>query len=121
MMLWTFAGQFGLLGDDYTFQKAVSAAFHPPAARRCDVSCFVSQVFYTSFFPVFCSPPILWAARWLPPPSSILTSETTNSTTFTHCKIVTFHFEPRHELKTVFGYGLLCACIMCPMAVAGDV
>ena len=42
MMLWTFAGQFGLLGDDYTFQKAV---------------------FYTSFFPVFCSPPIVWAAR----------------------------------------------------------
>lgn len=25
MMLWTFAGQFGLLGSDYTFQKAVSA------------------------------------------------------------------------------------------------
>lgn len=67
MMLWTFAGQFGLLGTDYTFQKAV---------------------FYTSFFPVFCSPPILYAAR--------------------------------HELKTVFGYGLLCACIMCPMAVAGQ-
>jgi hypothetical protein len=25
MMLWAFAGQFGLLGNDYTFQKAVSA------------------------------------------------------------------------------------------------
>ena len=53
--------------------------------------------------------------------ASIITSETTNSATLTHCKIVTFRFEPRHELKTVFGYGLLCACIMCPMAVAGDV
>ncbi len=70
MMLWTFAGQFGLLGDDYTFQKAVSTASYPSAARRCDFSCFVSQVFYTSFFPVFCSPPILWAARL--PTASIL-------------------------------------------------
>jgi hypothetical protein len=29
MMLWTFAGQFGLLGTDYTFQKAVSALRRP--------------------------------------------------------------------------------------------
>ena len=90
MMLWTFAGQFGVLGDDYTFQKAVRARV---AAR--DVTCchcsYVAcchacaralhiytrglmptsglmstcafQVFYTSFFPLFCSPPIVWAAR----------------------------------------------------------
>jgi hypothetical protein len=74
MMLWNFAGQFGLLGDDYTFQKAVRARAHASCRRgvflqpvSCRWSCShgacLAQVFYTSFFPVFCSPPILWAAR----------------------------------------------------------
>ena len=42
LMLWSFAGHFGLLGHNYSFAKAV---------------------FYMSFIPLFCAPPIVWAAR----------------------------------------------------------
>ena len=76
MMLWTFAGQFGVLGDDYTFQKAVSACVAARDVTCCHacarvlhvyarglMSTCAFQVFYTSFFPLFCSPPIVWAAR----------------------------------------------------------
>jgi hypothetical protein len=63
-----------LLGDDYTFQKAVRVrayascllgVFCSPCHVRwsCSRGACLVQVFYTSFFPVFCSPPILWAAR----------------------------------------------------------
>ena len=74
MMLWTFAGQFGLLGTDYTFQKAVSALMRGFGRLFLFYFCnphlpLFLQVFYTSFFPVFCSPPILWAARSPPPPT----------------------------------------------------
>ena len=74
------------------------------------------QVFYTSFFPVFCSPPILWAARCVP---AFAQRESVTVGGASAGENVTVG--GRHELKTVFGYGLLCACIMCPMAVAGDV
>ena len=72
MMLWTFAGQFGLLGTDYTFQKAVSVLMRGFGCLFLFYFCnphfpLFLQVFYTSFFPVFCSPPILWAARSPPP------------------------------------------------------
>ena len=87
MMLWTFAGQFGVLGDDYTFQKAESACVAARDVTCCRCSCVTCchacarvlhvyarglmstcafQVFYTSFFPLFCSPPIVWAARCVP-------------------------------------------------------
>jgi len=42
LMLWSFAGHFGWLGHNYSFAKAV---------------------FYMSFIPLFCAPPIVWAAR----------------------------------------------------------
>ena len=82
MMLWTFAGQFGLLGTDYTFQKAVSALMRglgcliQSSYFLCNPHLLLfPQVFYTSFFPVFCSPPILWAAR-SPPTTNMSKTKT---------------------------------------------